>query len=489
MRILSAPDKVDYKLGQAAPNDDSLDTSRLFAQFPAPPIIVSPADSPGRSPSLPQQNPNPDALAPNAHFTSLIAPGDYNAPAYPSSSLRARANEDLNRFVSSSTASGATLGTTSTTGSFVKHAGPAQLRRITPEDVPTLPERVGRMVFDKTTMRWVKTTVSNARPSGYTSEGGYSASVDTEGESEDPFQDIESLREDDTTNRNGFGPPYDKEAQDVVAAETSRIEEIDDDEEADLTSFSFDGPSQGVVHIMTGEEGSMEGIVIEDDVTTDEDYDDEEVTQLTAMSAAMSIDDQHEHDDSQDQTWDDEQETEQQSFIHAPRPVPMGRGPHLDTPLPPRPASAAPTPIRSALKSTSITPLPMSRNPPPHLSYQTPANHAHYRRRSVSFSDGKREGQIAGLGRGDPEEDADPPELDGVEEHGASLAPSVRSKRIAEMMGHLAEDSELRLYFPNLIVFKFLVLQVSLAQRPTPRVLSMSTLCFNLSLRADLVTD
>lgn len=306
-------------------------------------------------------------------------------------------------------------------------------------------------------MRWVKTTVSNARPSGYTSEGGYSASVDTEGESEDPFQDIESLREDDTTNRNDVGLPYDKEAQEVVAAETSRIEEIDDDEEAELTSFSFDGPSQGVVHIMTGEEGSMEGIVIEDDVTTDEDYDDEEVTQLTAMSAAMSIDDQHEHDDSQDQTWDDEQETEQQSFIHAPRPVPMGRGPHLDTPLPPRPASAAPTPIRSALKSTSITPLPMSRNPPPHLSYQTPSNHAHYRRRSVSFSDGKREGQIAGLGRGTPEEDVDPPELDGTEDHGASLAPSVRSKRIAEMMGHLAEDSKLRLDFPNLIVFRSLV--------------------------------
>ena len=106
--------------------------------------------------------------------------------------------------------------------------------------------------------------------------------------------------------------------------------------------------------------------------------------------------------------------------------------------------------IRSALKSGSVTPI--SAMKPPHRGrLQTPAQKLTHRR-SVSFSDGKREGPIVGLGRNLPTPDgsvvlSDPGSLsegDDVAEPGTStaLVPSVRSKRIAEMLEGLEDTCE-----------------------------------------------
>src|SRR6202042_3803068 len=66
------------------------------------------------------------ALAPQTQGqgqqSGLLAP-----PIYPSNSVRLGANDDLNRFVSSSTATSGTTLTAGSAGSFVKHAGPGHV--------------------------------------------------------------------------------------------------------------------------------------------------------------------------------------------------------------------------------------------------------------------------------------------------------------------------------------------------------------------------
>ncbi|KAI0051077.1 hypothetical protein FA95DRAFT_1580818 [Auriscalpium vulgare] len=361
-------------------SDTSFDTSRLYAQFPAPPILVaSPASPPPSSPA-----PQPNAVIfhanPNPSPALLAAPAG-DAPAYPSASIRTRTNEDLNRFVSSSTAS----------GSFVKHAGPAQ---ITP-----LPDRVGKMVFDKAT-----------RAKAPASE--------RDGESEDPFRDIESLREEDSERGDG----HREDAEDDNAGEMSRIDEVDDEEEMELTSFSFDGPSQDLIRREHGVE--------DDDATTDSDHDDGELTEL--LSASMSLADPPDilYDSNSDEDYTLDPAPSSSGVIIPPEPVQHAPA---ETPLGHRSTSAVPTPIRSVLKNTSgsaLSPFPVRQH--------TPANRTRHRR-SVSFSDGKHEGPIKGL-RSD--------ESSGVDDDRSSAAaasgflPSARTKRIAGMMEDLEHTGE-----------------------------------------------
>ncbi|OSX56457.1 hypothetical protein POSPLADRAFT_1160148 [Postia placenta MAD-698-R-SB12] len=348
---------------------------------------------------------------------------------------------DLTRFVSSSTTSGTTL-TAGSTGSFVKHPGPKQITRITPEDVPALPDRVGKMVFDKVLMKWVK--VSADAPE----EDERHPPVADANDSEDPFRDFESLREEDTSRQPDVSAvviegEYEDHDDDVSAdVEQSRIEEVEeseveDEEEAELTSFSFDSSSAELVQVVADE-----GQHLNADMTmTDSEEEEEEATETTGPSFDIDSD-----------------ESDNEYYQQAPgpdtEPALQDSPPHLlapptttallSTPNPSSRATADPTPtsiIRSALKSSSVTPVSAMKDPS--RSSYTPAHRLGHRR-SVSFSDGRRDGPILGVGRNAPTPDATELEDDDSlvaesSKASAPLVPSARSKRIAEFLDDLED--------------------------------------------------
>ncbi|KAF9454831.1 hypothetical protein P691DRAFT_201922 [Macrolepiota fuliginosa MF-IS2] len=345
-------------------------------------------------------------------------------PSYPSASIRAGANEELNRFVSSSTAGGTTV-TSGSAPSFVKHAGPAHIRTIAPQDVPSLPDRFGDMVFDKVNSRWVKNTL------------GAVASVPDE-PSEDPFVDIESLRDDSRGGRDGEDSDGSQEdgtaRQDLYAAsEMSRIEERSelDDEEVDLMSFSTDASSH-VVSVMTG----VDPNAIEDDAQTTDSEDNVELVGPEIRPLEFDSEEEDFHS------------------VDVPKVViaqePNLSSPHLAPPLAP-PALTTPyrsssvtqtTPVvRSVLKSHSATPTSVLKDPN-RFKYQTPLQQRSHRR-SVSFSDGKLDGPIQGL-FDSSNSTTTPFSLEGSDvgvNVASEMVPSARSKRIEEMMNML-EDSD-----------------------------------------------
>ncbi|CAK5284332.1 unnamed protein product [Mycena citricolor] len=309
------------------------------------------------------------------HGVNIIANPALLIPARPSTTT----NDDLKRYVSSSTASGTTL-TTASVPSYVKHPGPAHLRTIAPQDVPVLPDRMGDMLFDKVMMRWVKNVQAEV--------GGEIDQV-----SEDPFGDIESLRDDSLLARVE--------------------EEPTDDEEMALTSFSTDASGR-IVSVMTGVEteefeettdseaendavitgsGSLEHVVPPDLDDTDSELEADNDTVLAPHHVPV-----------------DESLTE----AFAPPPIVVTT---FETPIPPRVL-----PPVSALKKTPATATPSSAMKDAARSkFRTPKR---THRRSVSFSDGKREGPIVGLSSAEPQ-------------------PSARSKRIAEMLAARSDSSEL----------------------------------------------
>ena len=107
--------------------------------------------------------------------------------------------------------------------------------------------------------------------------------------------------------------------------------------------------------------------------------------------------------------------------------------------VPPRSRSAAPTPIRSAMKTS--TPVVVVHGPEPGSSTG--------KLRSVSFSDGRRSGRIRGLHQSADDEDTsnsqDVHPQSGFEEK-RSLQPSFRTKRIADLLedleGETSQDEE-----------------------------------------------
>ena len=316
------------------------------------------------------------------------------------SSVLGRPSEDLNRFVSSSTVSGTTL-TAGSSGSFVKHPGPAQITRIGPEDVPALPERVGRMVFDKVMMRWVKATMMES-PRIPEVGGGGSAEIDAE--SEDPFRDIESLREDSLA-----GDGIEERASPLM--NSSDVDEVVDEEEMELTSFSFDGPSHT----------RMPAASLSEDDTTDSDNDDDDVTEITALSASLSL------VRAPEITSDPDSSDEEPHHEHALAVVKSTLDPSREV--------SVPTPIRSVLKNTVASPA-VTFTDPVINSHFTPASKSGHRR-SVSFSDGKREGPIRGLGRSTHVDGGDNVLTGQVLDGDSPFEPSVRSKRIGEILDGL----------------------------------------------------
>ncbi|KAF7357652.1 Sin component scaffold protein cdc11 [Mycena sanguinolenta] len=341
----------------------------------------------------------PSSLAPQGNINIIANPallGPAATPAFPTGTMRSGTNEDLNRFVSSSTASGTTL-TAGSVPSYVKHQGPAQLRTIAPKDLPTLPDRMGDMMFDKVMMKWVKSVQTDG--------------VIPEEPSEDPFGDIESLR-DDTRAEERDGP--------------------EDEEEMELTSFSTDASGR-VVAVMTGVDTNE----LVDTTTDSEGENDAVVTGELEHTVPTRRESETE---SEDEDIGDRTEVPHQHVVDsesltdafAPPPIVVTA---FTTPPPsatktpastakttrsstvtPKPKSA-PTPT-SALKSAAATPSSALKDPN-RSRYRTPRR---THRRSVSFSDGKRDGPIRGL-------------------NSATVEPSARSKRIAEMLAR--SDSEL----------------------------------------------
>ncbi|TBU25484.1 hypothetical protein BD311DRAFT_669517 [Dichomitus squalens] len=443
------------------------ETSRMLSQFPVPPTSSSfppPVRLVSASPSTAPRSPvkeSPGHLAPPT------------VPAYPSSSVRAGRNEDLTRFVSSSTASGTTL-TAGSAASFVKHAGPKQLTQITPQDIGALPERVGKMVFDRVMMRWVKATalatagLSEAEVRTRVGSGvgaraamgvgpNPDAELDNDNDSEDPFRDIESLREDESDERGaiGEGPALDEGAS--MTLEKSRIEEVseeelEDEEEAELTSFSTDGPSQDFTQdVDIDEEDEVETSYTESDIS----HDREGHTGSTVPTATLDLPLGR---PAVGVGIEDEATAEPAFEDTPPRFIAAAPGPRSFSAATPNPSSqvnggtssgVTNTPLpRPALKSTSATPLSALKDPS-RGRIHTPANKSGHRR-SVSFSDGKRDGPIVGIGRNIPTRDGSAigdeysPLASGSrasDKSSAVLVPSARSKRIADMLGHL-EDSD-----------------------------------------------
>ena len=311
-------------------------------------------------------------------ITQAIAPFTIAPPSYPSTSIRLATNEDLNRFVSSSTASGTTL-TAGSSHSFVKHAGPAHIRTIAPGDLPSLPERFGDMFFDKVMMKWIKSTATS------TMEHEKSVNNSMVEVSDDPFGDIESLR-DDSKTKDEIGQsarPLEHVNQGMSVIEEQS--EVDDSEEMELTSFSTDA-SAHVVNIMTG----VDTDGYDDDLTTDSD--DADDIHTVTQAAINDIDFDSECEDVPPQNDSPALESSDlESHLYQPSPPPSKS---VSTPNRGNCGSLNGTPIiKSALKSNSLTPTSALKNS---HRYQTPI-HGIAHHRSVSFSDGKRDGPIRGL--------------------------------------------------------------------------------------------
>ncbi|KAK7048103.1 hypothetical protein R3P38DRAFT_2867383 [Favolaschia claudopus] len=349
-------------------------------------------------------------IANPALLGSVVAPP---APAHPTATMRSGTNEDLNRFVSSSTASGTTL-TVASVPSYVKHQGPAQLRTIAPKDVPALPERMGDMLFDKVMMKWVKSV-----------QPGAPDTIAEEEPSEDPFGDIESLRDDSRQLSRDDDVTQERERE--------RGDATEDEEEMELTSFSTDASGR-VVAVMTG-------------VDTDDLFDEETTDSEAGNDAVVTGALEHTYPprrDSESESELDEQEEDVGNETAMPTPQDLTADSLTDAFAPPPivvrtfttpPPSAQKTPASTmktrdtpvagpSRKSVTATPVSAMKSTPssalkdPNRSrFQTPRR---THRRSVSFSDGKRDGPIRGLN---------------------SVEPSVRSKRIAEMLAR-SDSSE-----------------------------------------------
>ncbi|KAH7885133.1 hypothetical protein F5I97DRAFT_1928557 [Phlebopus sp. FC_14] len=387
----------------------------------------------------PARNNVPQIRVTSSTITETLVPPPAQIPrSYPSSSLRSGNNDDLNRFVSSSTASGTTI-TASSVPSFVKHAGPVHITHITPSDVPSLPQRVGKMVYDKNLMKWMKASVRAPETDDQRDQ-----TVNTDGESEDPFKDIDSLREDDS----GDAPARPQTAvesqaiaeepgedEDHVRQDMSRIEEVgeyetNDQEEIDLTSFTFDGPSVAAVRVIPSE---------------DEDEDDSHDGTSDSDSDVQDAEEPHTDSQPVQQVFDSEDELSNESPVSPPKNLLVEQpatGVVETTPIAVRKSSTLTTPVppKSALKSTSVTPVSAMKDPSRDM-YRTPAQRVGHRR-SVSFSDGKRDGPIRGLIVKPHESDDDVGTSASSSlgtSQGTEYVPSARSKRLAEMMQQLEE--------------------------------------------------
>ncbi|KAG8730331.1 hypothetical protein FRC12_020335 [Ceratobasidium sp. 428] len=350
--------------------------------------------------------------------TSVPAPAhSHLEPQRPSTSP---AHEDMNRFVSSSTVH--TKSTTYSAESFVKHPGPAAsvlshsgsgVRRIAPTDLPTeaLPDRIGKMVYDRAAMRWRQEMTD-----GNWSDG-----------SEDPFKDFDSFLSTaggDRSDDEGSAPMEEDDDQDQEQEHEETGEQmVHDDapnfdatlepiglsvvEELPESGFDLDGETVGEQSTVTV--GSPPNVKAD-------------ITDIVASPQPSEL-----------------ISTAPLSIL----PIPKRRFPDLGIDTSAYDATTSRLPLRPALKSASSTPAPSA--PPSRQSTvdpTTPMPDSTKNRRSVSFSDGRTTGKIRGLVARDESEGESlsdvgtltitPPESDN--------SPSSRMKRIGNLLDELEDD-------------------------------------------------
>ncbi|WWC66241.1 uncharacterized protein I206_100142 [Kwoniella pini CBS 10737] len=254
--------------------------------------------------------------------------------------------DDLNRYMSSSTHASTAIST-----SFVKHRGPKGkatsapgMRMIRPDDIQgVVPDRIGKMRFDRAGMRWVREELAPLDEAGESKLGGSEESVDV-------FAGMESLPEE----RNGS----------LHQAEISVFS---------ISSASTTTSESGIIH-------EAEQTRIIDDGFSDTGSELEEPTEMPEIRPT------------------------------APSPKSLEVSPHrpmihhatsAPAVMTPTPSAYAPKPIRSALRNAA-TPAGVFKKRTGWSDELTPAGSRGVTpgssgKRSVSFSDGKRNGKIIGL--------------------------------------------------------------------------------------------
>lgn len=454
-RLSTDPEDVDSET-TPRPSTQDLPPSELLH---VPSRIPSTSTNRSASPTL-----SAFPMPPTSNALNLIPPPPTftfqgSAPAYPTDTFRDRAGPDLNRFVSSSTTASGTTAATSV-GSFIKHPGPPPLvkgprtiTQIRPEDLGALPRQIGSMVFDSREKIWHHRRRDTQELAELADQS-----------SDDPFRDIESLRDGEVSvarnSRSRLGGSaqamvYPVEADDTreitgVGFVSNRMPMQDEHSRLDIDPNSFSIDDADVVPVMTGIERTRHTDVDDSDGTTDS----EDGQDFLEMTASFT----REHHDIGDPEPSSELEPVNwrgglagSSFTTEALPSlpPLPAIPIIPpTPVIPRTPIIPPTPVlRPAMRSASVTPMSAMRG---RERYATPVSHALSpgHRRSVSFSDGKHEGQIRGIGRGelsltsvdDSDGESEDRSLSALQTGDRStFVPSARSKRIADM---LAMDDE-----------------------------------------------
>lgn len=344
--------------------------------------------------------------------------------------------DDLNRYVSSSTMATATT----TSASFVKHRGPPPptfMTRIGPSDIQNLPDRIGRMVFDKEQMRWVKQSAATptAGPSRISSgeAADLTAMSHLSEESVDVFAGMDSLREE--SERAQSAAPQ-------AVPISQEVKEISSDaSEDDLDEISSNSPEAPVPSPVKASASRRErGPTF--------------TPSPPNHTSKPSFNDAYQ-------------------FPYETRPDLPGR-PQVavfHTPTPPVPAGST-KPFRSALRNAATpvsaikkkasylieheTPRPQERRTSASVTPGLSDGSAH--KRSVSFSDGKKAGKILDVERIEisrtsttrdsrprswtPGEDLFSGEFNEEAGPSRSFLPSARTQRIANILEDLEELSE-----------------------------------------------
>lgn len=456
LRRLSAADEVDREL---AMNQSNFDTS-----FPVPPPIVGPQTKPLEqsfdskdAPHTPSSQPPPhtethlqtqsiqvlhmSTAASSPPKTMFLHPPTRVGPNRVTSggtvSSLETADSVLTRGTSATSATSVITGRTASiqsvasAASFVKHAGPVQMTRIGPEDVPSLPEMVGGMRFDRQLMRWVK--AGPARAAGKVQDLSLAGPSE---ETDDPFRSFESLESGRIEEPGNVSHPVELDGGQPVVENASEDQEFRTDKLAaavtamslpdDDTDDSFDfdyNSGDGVVEVMTGIDSHDADT---DTETTDSDNDG---LQPAGDNAEITLEKDHVIEDNR--------------VVPAREPMvtipshPITFPESYNTPSPAHRTGLVPP--RSVLKngnSSLKTPGSVARTP--HNLFTS----AH--RRSVSFSDGRKDGKIKGLERAGVETNL--PEPNPVfpvitSENTTPFVPSARGNRITAHLEDLADPS------------------------------------------------
>ncbi|TYJ56366.1 hypothetical protein B9479_002914 [Cryptococcus floricola] len=340
--------------------------------------------------------------------------------------------DDLNRYMSSSTHA---TTTTALSTSFVKHRGPraapptpSAMRMIHPDEVrDVVPDRIGKMRYDRVGMRWV-------RELGAVDEAGESRLTGSE-ESVDVFAGMESLAAEERSRSvvPQQAAPVDLQPLDESIIEHDRELRENADDEQSLVGR----PERSAVTSSSSSEDDQEVLQHHGDITNvvqdgeeDESGSESDVDEPTVRPQAVPL------------------QTSPQRPLHHVHSAPAM--------MTPTPSAFAPRPMRSALRNVnggSATPAPGPKKRQGWSDEATPmpagrgATPASSQRRSVSFSDGKKAGKIVDveveikMARWTAKAQDEEEDLfrgDGISGE-KSFLPSARTKRIQGLLENMGD--------------------------------------------------